>query len=126
MVPRIQASSPHRAVAFTGYKNGHRVLAVARRRGSAKPPSPRASTSRTARLACLDRDVGVGVGTLALFFGFWLSATQPLREPAAPGVRMQPSARYDSLVAALGRQLNQGGSYEQKIPQDVMDKTSGD
>jgi predicted transcriptional regulator len=41
------------------------------------------------RLARLERDVGIGVETLALFIRFWLNTTPPLPEPAAKAARAQ-------------------------------------
>ena len=71
------------------------------------------------RLARLERDVGIGVETLALFVRFWLTTTPPLPEPAAQAARAQAGARYDNFVAALGRRLNQGPKLRQEIPDDV-------
>jgi len=71
------------------------------------------------RLARLERDVGIGVETLALFVRFWLSTTPPLPEPAAQAARAQAGVRYDNFVAALGRRLNQGPKLRQEIPDDV-------
>jgi hypothetical protein len=39
------------------------------------------------RLACVKRDVGIAVETLALFIRFWLTTTPPLPEPAAQAAR---------------------------------------
>jgi predicted transcriptional regulator len=71
------------------------------------------------RLARLERDVGIGVETLALFIRFWLNTTPPLPEPAAKAARAQAGARYDNFVAALGRRLNEGPKLRQEIPEDV-------
>lgn len=53
------------------------------------------------RLARLERDVGAGVETLALFIRFWLNTTPPLPEPAAKAARAQAGAPYDNFVATL-------------------------
>lgn len=71
------------------------------------------------RLGRLERDVGIGVETLALFVRFWLTTTPSLPEPAAQAARAKAGARYDSFVAALGRRLNQGPRLRQEIPEDV-------
>ena len=71
------------------------------------------------RLGRLERDVGIGVETLALFVRFWLTTTPSLPEPAAQAARAKAGARYDSFVAALGRRLNQGPKLRQEIPEDV-------
>ena len=70
------------------------------------------------RLARLERDVGIGVETLALFIRFWLTTTPPLPEPAAQAARAKAGARYDNFVSALGRRLNQGPKLRQEIPED--------
>ena len=75
------------------------------------------------RLARIERDVGIGVETLALFVRFWLTTTPSLPEPAAQAARAKAGARYDSFVAALGRRLNQGPKLRQEIPEDIQ-KTS--
>jgi len=72
------------------------------------------------RLARLERDVGIGVETLALFIRFWLTTTPPLPEPAAKAARAQAGTRYDNFVAALGRRLSQGPKLRQEIPEDVQ------
>lgn len=71
------------------------------------------------RLARLERDVGIGVETLALFIRFWLNTTPPLPEPAAKAARSQAGARYDNFIATLGRRLNEGPKLRQEIPDDV-------
>jgi len=71
------------------------------------------------RLARLERDVGVGVETLALFIRLWLNATPPLPEPVAKAARAHAGARYDNFVAALGRRLNSGPKLQQEIPEDA-------
>jgi hypothetical protein len=64
--------------------------------------------ARPRRLARLERVVGIGVETLALFIRFWLTTTPSLPEPAAQAARAKAGARYNNFVAALGRRLNQG------------------
>lgn len=76
------------------------------------------------RLARLERDVGIGVETLALFVRFWLTTTPSLPEPAAQAARAQAGARYDNFVAALGRRLNQGPKLRQEIMEDVGENQS--
>jgi predicted transcriptional regulator len=73
------------------------------------------------RLGRLERDVGIGVETLALFIRFWLTTTPSLPEPAAQAARAKAGARYDSFVAALGRRLNQGPKLRQELPEDISD-----
>lgn len=71
------------------------------------------------RLLRLERDVGIGVETLALFIRFWLTTNPPLPEPAAQAARAKAGERYDGFMAALGRRLAQGPKLRQEIPQDV-------
>ena len=71
------------------------------------------------RLARLERDVSVGVETLALFIRLWLNLTPPLPEPAAKAARAQAGARYDNFVAALGRRLSSGPRLQQEISQEL-------
>jgi predicted transcriptional regulator len=72
------------------------------------------------RLARLERDVGIGVETLAMFVQFWLTSTPALPEPAAKAARATARSRYDGFVAALGRRLNEGPKLRQEIPDDVQ------
>lgn len=77
------------------------------------------------RLARLERDVAIGVETLALFIRFWLNTTPPLPEPAAKAARAQAGARYDHFIATLGRRLNEGPKLRQEIPEDVGENQPG-
>jgi len=76
------------------------------------------------RLARLERDVGIGVETLALFIRFWLTTTPPLPEPAAQAARAKAGARYDNFVVALGRRLHDGPKLRQEIPDDVPEDST--
>ncbi|HWL19088.1 MAG TPA: CopG family transcriptional regulator [Bradyrhizobium sp.] len=78
------------------------------------------------RLARIERDVGIGVETLALFVRFWLTTTPPLPEPTAQAARAKAGARYDNFVAALGRRLNEGPKLRQEIPEDIDQNPRGD
>ncbi len=71
------------------------------------------------RLARLERDVGIGVETLALFIRFWLTTTPALPEPAAKAARADAGKRYDAFVSALGRRLSTGPKLRQEIPEDI-------
>lgn len=71
------------------------------------------------RLLRLERDVGIGIETLALFIRFWLTTNPPLPEPAAQAARAKAGERYDGFMAALGRRLALGPKLRQEIPQDV-------
>jgi len=78
------------------------------------------------RLARFERDVSIGVETLALFIRFWLNTTPPLPEPAAKAACAQAGARYDNFIVTLGRRLNEGPKLRQEIPEDSVDRTVGD
>jgi hypothetical protein len=77
------------------------------------------------RLARLERDIAIGVETLALFIRFWLNTTPPLPEPAAKAARAQAGARYDHFIATLGRRLSEGPKLRQEIPEDVAQNGDG-
>jgi REP element-mobilizing transposase RayT len=88
------------------------------------PPVPwmriiRALDQQDRRLARLERDVGIGVETMALFVRFWLTTTPSLPEPAAQAARAKAGARYDRFVTAFGRRLNQGPKLRQENPEDI-------
>lgn len=72
------------------------------------------------RLARTERDVGIGIETLAVFIRFWLATTPALPEPAAQAARAQAGERYDAFVTALGRRLAKGPRLRQEIPEDSM------
>lgn len=71
------------------------------------------------RMMRMERDVGIGVETLAVFIRFWLTTTPALPEPAAQAARAKAAERYDSFVTALGRRLAKGPKLRQEIPEDV-------
>ncbi|QXX76135.1 CopG family transcriptional regulator [Methylovirgula sp. HY1] len=76
------------------------------------------------RLARLERDVGIGVETLALFIRFWLTTTPSLPEPATRAARADAGKRWDNFVVALGRRLSEGPKLRQEIPEDVEQRPS--
>ena len=67
-----------------------------------------------------ERDVGIGIETLAVFIRFWLATTPALPEPAAQAARAKAGERYDAFVTALGRRLAKGPRLRQEIPEDSM------
>jgi hypothetical protein len=77
------------------------------------------------RLARLERDVDIGVETLALFIRFWLNTIPSVPEPAAKAARAQVGARYCNFVATLGRRLNEGPKLRQEIPEDLIEPNTG-
>lgn len=72
------------------------------------------------RLARTERDVGIGIETLAVFIRFWLATTPALPEPAAQAARAKAGERYDAFVTALGRRLAKGPRLRQEIPEDSL------
>lgn len=68
------------------------------------------------RLAHPERDLGVGVETLAPLIRFWLNTTTLLLEPAAKAARAQAGACYDNFAATPGRRLNEGSKLQQEVP----------
>lgn len=72
------------------------------------------------RLARTERDVGIGIETLAVCIRFWLATTPALPEPAAQAARAKAGERYDAFVTALGRRLAKGPRLRQEIPDDSM------
>lgn len=77
------------------------------------------------RLARIERDVGIGVESLALFVRFWLMTTPALPEPAASAARAKAAERYDAFVTALGRRLSQGPRLGQEVTEDVSSTEAG-
>jgi hypothetical protein len=75
------------------------------------------------RLIRQERDIGIGVETLAVFIRFWLATTPALPEPAAQAARAKAAERYEAFIAALGRRLAKGPKLRQEISEDI---TTGD
>lgn len=71
------------------------------------------------RLARTERDVGIGIESLAVFIRFWLATTPALPEPLAQAARAMAGERYDAFVTALGRRLAKGPRLRHEIPDDV-------
>ncbi|WP_226017716.1 CopG family transcriptional regulator [Novosphingobium sp. FKTRR1] len=77
------------------------------------------------RMARTERDVGIGIETLAVFIRFWLATTPALPEPAAHAARAKAGERYDAFVTALGRRLAKGPRLRQEIPEERAVEGSG-
>ncbi|MET3591256.1 putative transcriptional regulator [Mesorhizobium shonense] len=71
------------------------------------------------RLTRQERDIGIGIETLAVFVRFWLATTPALPEPAAQAARAMAAKRYEDFVAALGRRLAKGPKLRQEISEDI-------
>ena len=72
------------------------------------------------KLQRLERDVGVGVETLALFVRFWLATTPQVPEPAKSAAKAKGAERYDAFLEALGRRLAKGSVLFHEIPRDIL------
>ncbi len=71
------------------------------------------------RMNRLERDVGIGVETLALFVRHWVMTTPPLPEPAQAAARAKGGERYDAFLSALGNRLAKGPSLRQEVAEDI-------
>lgn len=71
------------------------------------------------RLGRLERDVGIGVETLAMFIRFWMVSNPPLPEPASAATQAQAAERYERFLDALGRRLSAG----QRLHEDLRPET---
>ena len=72
------------------------------------------------RLGRIERDVGIGVETLALFVRFWLTVTPPLPPEAQTSAQAKGRERYEGFIEALGRRLNHGRTLLDEIPRDFL------
>ena len=70
------------------------------------------------RMQRLERDVGIGIETIALFVRFWLKTTPQLPEPAQSAARAKGAERYDAFIEALGRRLAKGPLLRQEVSED--------
>jgi hypothetical protein len=68
----------------------------------------------------LERDVGIGTETLALFIRFWLTVTPPLPADAQASAQVKGRERYESFVETLGRRLAKGHGLLQEIPSEIQ------
>jgi hypothetical protein len=67
----------------------------------------------------LERNLGIGIETLALFVRFWLTITPPLPPDAQAAAQLKSRQRYEGFVEALGQRLQKGQSLLHEIPEDV-------
>jgi hypothetical protein len=70
------------------------------------------------QMELLERDVGIGAETLALFIRFWLIATPSLPEQTQPAARAKGQERYENFLQALGRRLAKGPSFLRELSLD--------
>jgi hypothetical protein len=68
----------------------------------------------------LERNLSVGVETLALFIRFWLTVTTPPPETAQQAAQAKGRERFESFLEALGRRLSSGQTLLREVS---IDKT---
>ena len=73
----------------------------------------------TRQIERLERDLTIGVETLALFVRFWLAVTPPLPESAQPAAKAQGSERYEAFIETLGRRLQQGRGLVREVSEEI-------
>src|SRR5262249_26614219 len=74
----------------------------------------------------LERDVGVTVGTLALFLRFWLPAPPALPDQPQAPARAKGAERSHAFTAALGRRLSKGPTLQREVSvSDASTKPAG-
>jgi len=71
------------------------------------------------RVQRVERDLGIGIETLALFVRFWLTSTPALPESVQAEARAKGIQRYEGFVEALGRRLAKGPRLRQEIPDEI-------
>jgi hypothetical protein len=79
----------------------------------------------TRQIERLERDLTIGVETLALFVRFWLAVTPPLHESAQPAAKAQGSERYEAFIETLGRRLQQGRSLVREVSEEIYPEARG-
>jgi len=79
----------------------------------------------TRQIERLERDLTIGVETLALFVRFWLAVTPPLPESAQPAAKAQGSERYEAFIETLGRRLQQGRSLVREVSEEIYPEAHG-
>jgi hypothetical protein len=67
----------------------------------------------------LERDVAIGIETLALFVRFWLTVTPPLPADAQASAQVKGRERYENFVETLGRRLAKGQTLLREIPEEA-------
>src|SRR5712671_4208778 len=72
----------------------------------------------TRQVERLERDLTIGVESLALFVRFWLAVTPPLPESAQAAAKAKGAERYRDFVETLGRRLQRGNSLVRE-PRDL-------
>ena len=73
-----------------------------------------------AKVARLERDLGIGVEMIAQFVRFWLTSTPPPPETERAALRRLGGDRYDAFIEAPGRRLANGPRVRQEIGEDIF------
>ena len=73
----------------------------------------------TRQVERLERDLTIGVETLALYVRFWLAVTPPLPESAQAAAKAKGSERYEGFIETLGRRLQQGRSLVREVSEEI-------
>lgn len=76
----------------------------------------------TRALERLERDLGIGVETLALFLRQWLVTAPSLPEGAQAAAQAKGRERYAAFVAALGRRLARGARFTREVSEELQPK----
>ena len=72
------------------------------------------------RMQRLERDLGIGVETLAIFIHFWLASTPQVPDAAQAATRSKAHERYRTFLQALGRRLANGPTLRQEVGEDIQ------
>lgn len=74
----------------------------------------------SSQLGKLDRDLLIGIETLALFIRYQLAVTPALPERDQRAARAQGKERFERFVDSLGRRLQQGSTLFRDLNVDFM------
>jgi hypothetical protein len=72
----------------------------------------------TRQVERLERDLTIGVESLALFIRFWLTVTPALPESAQAAAQAKGRERFESFLDMLGRRLAKGNSFLREVSID--------
>ncbi|MBS3025072.1 ribbon-helix-helix protein, CopG family [Acidiphilium multivorum] len=74
----------------------------------------------TRQVQRLERNSGISTEAFALFVRFWLTITPPLPDDGQASAQAKGRERYEGFIETLGRRLNQGRSFLDEIPKDLI------
>lgn len=72
----------------------------------------------TRQVERLERDLTIGVESLALFIRFWLTVTPALPEDAQAAAQAKGRERFESFLEILGRRLAKGNTLLREVSID--------